>query len=311
MSIILKVYDPKAVEADPRQYWTQQMAATYFRQPTGFIEAVKQSTLYAFLTQYLPQQGCFLDGGCGSNYLAALLARDDRRIIGLDFAVDNLRHGQTLFPSVPSVAGDLNCLPFPATTFDGVLSISTAEHLETGPRRLFEETWRVLRKDGIFLLLIPTYNVEDSLVACWQRLFKRPNGALQDIPHRFGVKHYKVVTEFSVDHHKGFFAYWCHPRTIRRMLLDAGFTIEQAFFLGVMEGLLRSRILKRWIKPIVLQEMRQQIRRTFSPDVAADCSWFEKVFIREDVYNSRGNFFTLQCVGRFYRYLAAFVCRKL
>jgi hypothetical protein len=41
MAMTLKVYAPKAVEADPRQYWTQHMAATYLGQPTGFTEAVK------------------------------------------------------------------------------------------------------------------------------------------------------------------------------------------------------------------------------------------------------------------------------
>ena len=310
MSMTLKVYDPKAVEADLRRYWTQQMAATYFRQPIAFTEIVKRSALYAFLTHYLPQQGCFLDGGCGANYLATLLAHGDRRIIGLDFAVETLRHGKAQCPAAASVAGDLNCLPFPAGTFDGVLSISTAEHLENGPRKLFEETWRVLKKDGLFLLLMPTYNVEDALVAGWQRLCKRPNGVLREIPHQFGVKHYKVVPDFSEDPQHGFFAYWCHPRTTRRLLRAAGFTIEHAFFLGVMDGLVRSRVLKRWVKPLILQEMRKQIRQMFSPDVAADGRWLEKVFVLEDVYDSRLNFFTLQCVGRFYRYLAAFVCRK-
>jgi len=77
-----------------------------------------------------------------------------------------------------------------------------------------------------------------------------------------------------------------------------------------MEGLVRSRVLKRWVKPLILQEMRKQIRRLFSPDVAAECHWLEKVFVREDVYDSRLNFFALQCVGRFYRYLTVFVCRK-
>lgn len=104
-----------------------------------------------------------LELGCGTGRIAAALAEDGHRVVGLDGSSAMLRRAQAavedkavgLAGSINLVAGTFDDLPFDSGSFDVVLMpMRTVGHLlETSEQeRCFREAARVLRPRGRFLL---------------------------------------------------------------------------------------------------------------------------------------------------------------
>jgi ubiquinone/menaquinone biosynthesis C-methylase UbiE len=305
MTKIFKVYDTVSSEKPLQNLWDKKMESIYFSEPKYFVGRILNSTIYSFLNQYLPENGLILDGGCGSNYLSQIFDSPQRKVVGLDFALSNLLEGKKKYPAALSVGGDLNYLPFADQSFDAVLSISAAEHLEMGPVKTFQESYRVLKNNGVFLLLIPTYNPEDSLTLRHRMFFKKQKEEFVEIPHFPSSKICKLVSIPFEEVRNGFFAYWFSKGAVKEMLTHSGFKIQKSFPLDILGGLARSRVFYKWAKkmmasfPIVSKRLP-----------AEHLNWKERVFLREDIYNKRWNCLLHRFIGRFYRYHLAFVCKK-
>ena len=118
------------------------------------------------------------------SYLEALVAAATGRVVGLDLV-------EASVPGVRSVVGDLRALPFPDSTFDVVLCVSTIEHVghdnrvygagderdAAGIAEALREVRRVLAPGGRALITVPTGAEEDHVwfvqlpVATWRELF--------------------------------------------------------------------------------------------------------------------------------------------
>jgi len=108
--------------------------------------------------------GRVLDVGCGDGItdLGIALRQRPERFVGIDpfrgyerlleiareagLPLDSLPAGLEFLPA------DANALPFPADSFDVVLSWGSLEHIVGGYRRALEEIRRVLRPDGLFFV---------------------------------------------------------------------------------------------------------------------------------------------------------------
>lgn len=304
---IFKVYDEENQNLSRPDYWgkevTDRINSANHRFFLGFF---LNSGSYHFLNKYLPSQGLMLDGGCGANYLSKVFSNADRRIIGIDYSLANLSQGKNLYPGNPSVQGDLNALPFASEKFDTVISYSTAEHLEEGPHKLFQESYRILKKGGTFLLLMPTYNTEDLcrhfLKAAFK--FKHPDTE-REISHFPNNKIYRRVNYPNQEQKAGFFAYWFSKAQIQYMLLHSNFKIRKMVPLDLMGGLLRSRLLSAWATqsmgrfPMVTKRLQ-----------AKEFDWAQQLLVCENIYSSHYKYYLHNFIGNFYRYLLAFVCIK-
>jgi len=92
-----------------------------------------------------------LDLACGAGRHTAALRRRGFHALGIDLSITLLAHE----PRVPSVAGDMCCLPFPDATFGCVLNFFTSFGYFERERqnfRVLEEIVRVLRPGGRFLI---------------------------------------------------------------------------------------------------------------------------------------------------------------
>jgi SAM-dependent methyltransferase len=304
--LALKIYDTEMSEEERSDYWDKKMKDIYFAKPELFLHVISNTGIYSFINHYLPQDGLFLDGGCGSNYMAHLFDTASRKIIGLDFAMDNLIQGKKVYSKSLSVAGDLNDLPFADKSFDAILSISTAEHLETGPMKLFEETHRVLKSGGSFLFIIPTYHLEDMAYHLLEKIKKHPKEDLKTLFFTDRLKLYKAAQNMRIEERQGFFAYWFNRKTLKNMLREAGFAIEQSFSLGVFGGAVRSRLFGRFATTFLQKTFASLLNKP----IGEKTGWVEKIFVKEDFYQNRFEFFVHELFGRFYRDSFAFVCRK-
>jgi len=98
-----------------------------------------------------------LEGGCGTGYFTEPLAAAGASLVGLDRSAAMLtlareklhQHRRT----VRWVQGDLCRLPFPAASFDGVISLLALDFIADRQAAL-EESARVLRPGGFVLLAV-------------------------------------------------------------------------------------------------------------------------------------------------------------
>ncbi|HEY7662963.1 MAG TPA: methyltransferase domain-containing protein [Xanthobacteraceae bacterium] len=94
------------------------------------------------------------DLGCGSGAFTALLARAGYACVGLDLSSKLVAVGRRKYPGIDFVEGDIEHLPFPDASFDGVLLSGVVHHFPD-PSRCAAEVFRVLRSHGCFVAFDP------------------------------------------------------------------------------------------------------------------------------------------------------------
>lgn len=94
------------------------------------------------------------DLGCGSGVFTDLLQRRGYVCVGLDLSPKLLEVGRQKYPGVEFVEGDVEHLPFPDGSIDGVLLSGIVHHLPD-PAHCAAEVFRVLRPGGRFVAFDP------------------------------------------------------------------------------------------------------------------------------------------------------------
>jgi len=104
----------------------------------------------------------WLDAGCGTGFLARLLAGRKCRVLGLDAAQRMIEVAKALAEQQPDLSAFLDFrlvptiekLDLPDASFDGVLCSSVLEYLEN-PEQCLKEFARVLRPGGALVISAP------------------------------------------------------------------------------------------------------------------------------------------------------------
>jgi ubiquinone/menaquinone biosynthesis C-methylase UbiE len=94
------------------------------------------------------------DLGCGSGVFTNLLHQAGYDCVGLDISPKLIAIGQAKYPDIEFVEGDVERLPFPDASLDGVLLSGLVHHLPD-PSRCAAELFRVLRPGGRFVAFDP------------------------------------------------------------------------------------------------------------------------------------------------------------
>ncbi len=97
-----------------------------------------------------------LDAGCGTGYTAYSLSSIARVIVGIDFKEKRINEAKEKYQAdnLYFMEANIEKIPFPDSFFDIVYSCWVLEHLEH-PEQFLKEVHRVLKPDGILLLLVP------------------------------------------------------------------------------------------------------------------------------------------------------------
>lgn len=98
--------------------------------------------------------GNFLDIGCGSKQ--KIFQASVKRYIGLEYPSSRQINKQ-LSNTQADIFGDAHYLPFKNESFDSVTALSLFEHLSE-PQSAARESYRVLKKGGIFAVTVPFMN---------------------------------------------------------------------------------------------------------------------------------------------------------
>jgi SAM-dependent methyltransferase len=97
-----------------------------------------------------------LDAGCGVGYGTALLAREARRVVGVDLDPEAIAYARRRYaaPNVEFWEDDVQALGLPEDEFDVVCSFETIEHVPDRDAYLGEMR-RVLQAGGAFVVSTP------------------------------------------------------------------------------------------------------------------------------------------------------------
>jgi ubiquinone/menaquinone biosynthesis C-methylase UbiE len=94
------------------------------------------------------------DLGCGSGVFADLLQKQGYTTVGLDISPKLIGLARRKYPYVEFLEGDVEHLPFPDGSLDGVLLSGLVHHLPD-PSRCASEVFRVLKPGGSFVAFDP------------------------------------------------------------------------------------------------------------------------------------------------------------
>lgn len=94
-----------------------------------------------------------LELGCGSGWLTRRIAKFCGLAMGIDIkSQSGWARGKDL--NLEFIVADARALPLRTDTVDFVIAISLLEHV-SGWDRVVSETWRVLRRSGLFVIQLP------------------------------------------------------------------------------------------------------------------------------------------------------------
>ena len=154
---------------------------------------------YAAAAELLPPGGRVLDLGAGVGHSYRLLA--PRETVGVDLDAAALE-GQERETAV----ADMRALPFPAESFDAVVSVQSIEHVPD-PERALAEVTRVLRPGGSALFVTPnrlTFARPDEIIDPYHYV-EYDAAELRDLCARFFAE-VRVVGLFGSDRYRALVA---------------------------------------------------------------------------------------------------------
>ncbi len=97
-----------------------------------------------------------LEGGCGAGDKVHTLNYLGYDAYGVDFAAQTVHNIQRVAPELKVTVGDVRHLPYADGFFDGCWSLGVIEHFFDGYTPVIGEMARVIRKDGILLMTVPS-----------------------------------------------------------------------------------------------------------------------------------------------------------
>jgi SAM-dependent methyltransferase len=192
MSRVVAEQDPKQVVADGYD----RIADRYLEWSALRPSAARRRAL-DLADALIPRGADVLELGCGAGLPMSARLAVGRRLTGVDLSREQVRRARRNVPTATFLQADMTTLDWPAASVDAVVAFYSLTHVPRNEQAtLFRKIHAWLRPGGVF---IASLGVEDD-----------PGGIEADW---LGVDMY--FSHFSA-------------KVSRRLLLDAGFTIEQA-----------------------------------------------------------------------------------
>jgi ubiquinone/menaquinone biosynthesis C-methylase UbiE len=103
----------------------------------------------------VPAGAKILDVGCGTGHLAGELMRRGFDACGIDMSEAMVRYAREHYGADRFQTGDIERIPFPNNSFDGVMCLGVVEYLSDDESAL-REMWRVLKPGGWAVITTPS-----------------------------------------------------------------------------------------------------------------------------------------------------------
>jgi ubiquinone/menaquinone biosynthesis C-methylase UbiE len=126
-----------------------------------------------------------LDIGCGEGTRLVSLVKKtskDKEAYGVDISETAIKLAKSNYPNLNFIKSDIEKVPFKGKIFDLIYSAYVLEHLNN-PRKLLEEAKRLLRSNGVIILIAPNYGSPNRSSPCFKgsRISKLVIGYTRDL----------------------------------------------------------------------------------------------------------------------------------
>ncbi|MGH7197668.1 MAG: methyltransferase domain-containing protein [Candidatus Omnitrophota bacterium] len=128
----------------------------------------------ALFLRVLPKGAKILEGGCGLAPYLIRLRQLGYDVEGIDYNEEPVQRVLAHDPALPVRVGDVTAIPYPDEYFGGYISLGVIEHFTEGPQKAIREARRVLKKGGVFLVMVPQNHLFMRLQAPIRFLKSRP-----------------------------------------------------------------------------------------------------------------------------------------
>jgi SAM-dependent methyltransferase len=214
--------------------------STIFNWKVGSFDDLLRSCdwdpLTPYVHRYFVPPGPILEAGCGAGRFVKYLHDRAFDCRGIEFNETTVSNVKNKWPDLQVIQGDVEQMPYPDNTFQGLLAVGLIEHFEHGPEKVLSEMRRVLKPGGVGLITVPCLN--------WLRRMKGPfcgishmvrvnplvRAAMGKRPYaRWGWNLYSKRFKYHVWPEWGeFYEYRFTPRQHEQFLKNAGLQVLES-----------------------------------------------------------------------------------
>ncbi len=208
---------PEIIESDTKRSWELNWSKVDHSAITEIFDYPRVKKLTEIYLKYLPKDGLILEAGCGLGQWVGYLGSKGYNIVGIDYNESTISQAKGYNPALPLATADVRALPFKDNSIDSYLSFGVIEHFIEGPDAALMESYRVLRKNGTAIIVVPHRNIFTMIKSpiTWLKrsdLLRKVLGKEKKVyyyqryfaPGRLEAKlrsmGYKVIAQRGVDH---------------------------------------------------------------------------------------------------------------
>lgn len=195
-------------------FWVDHWSKTAF---ADFLKGYENGKLDAFrvpFLRYLPKNSPVLEGGCGRGQYVVALQKLGYDVYGVDYAEETIRGIKSANPAINVSTGDVRDLGYEDEFFGAYISLGVIEHYWDRAEEILNESYRVLRKNGLLLISVPHFN------SCLRRRVRKD----------------KTSTWQNDVEPSGFYQFYFVPEEIVSLCERCGFSVIGCFYYGGVYG---------------------------------------------------------------------------
>jgi SAM-dependent methyltransferase len=123
------------------------------------VHTCTEELLHDVLLRHIPKNGVIVDAGCGTGKWLIYLQRLGYRMVGIEMSREAGIIAKENQSDARVVQADVRGLPLRSQSIDAVLSLGVVEHDESGPLAALGEAHRILKPNGVLVLVVPYNNL--------------------------------------------------------------------------------------------------------------------------------------------------------
>lgn len=207
-------------------------------------ENVSKEPVTPYIIKYFSKSDSLLEAGCGSGRFVHYLNNLGYKIIGLEIGNDTVKILNEKFPQLDIIEGDVRELPFPDKHFKGIISLGVIEHIIEGLEKPIDEMHRVLKEDGIAIVIVPSFNTIRKIkyysgyyhlkghikrLTILRKIFKKPSKNEFIRPQNPKYRYWNILTNF--------YEYRLSKDEFESLLIERGFEIIESVPTSQIDGI--------------------------------------------------------------------------
>tara|TARA_Y100000591_G_scaffold242646_1_gene213423 strand:+ start:3348 stop:4130 length:783 start_codon:yes stop_codon:yes gene_type:complete len=181
-------------DKDTKTYWQQRWDST------AIDDEMKNTNVYPlkYALKYLSKKKCkILEAGCGAGRILRYFHNKNYDIVGIDYIKSAIEKLRTLDSSLNITFGDITDLKFDDNTFDHILAFGLYHGLAENLDKAINETYRVLKKDGILCASFRADNIQNYINDFYFRAPKKIKQHSNMKFHKINLKKIELIKLFT------------------------------------------------------------------------------------------------------------------